>query len=109
MLKFSTIHITKSKFIMNHEDISSNFKSDGQKYLFLQNHRILELKGNSENINGTLSLYPEVHGSPDNLTEINEIILPGSHSDQNPSLFISNLLQSSSHVLIDIRLDNTNT
>ena len=43
--------------------------------------RILELKGNSENINATLSLYPEVHGSPDNLTEINEIILPGSHSD----------------------------
>lgn len=49
-------------------------------YLFLKNHIILELKGNSEIIKLTLSRYPGANGSLENLTETHRIILPGNHS-----------------------------
>lgn len=49
-------------------------------YLFLKNHRILQLKENSEIIKLIPWLYPGANGSLENLAEMHKIILPGNHS-----------------------------
>lgn len=53
---------------------------DGQTISVWKNHRILELKGISEIIRLTPSLYLGANGSLDNLTEMRKITLPENHS-----------------------------